>query len=132
MGFIQFHVDRQSLQDLVLDEAGKAVAQTALDIRDELIAVHTKFGGSLLIVPGSTNTRRQPPSVPYEPPHVQTGKLLESIKVEPAAKYTRFILATDYADPLDLGHDNVLPRPFIDRSINAVVADEVKNSFFSF
>jgi hypothetical protein len=108
-------IDRTIWEQLTLEEAQAEVKQTAIDIRQEIIGVLLGFGGRIpRPLPGPP--RRQPPSSPGNPPHVQTGVLLTSPKIR-NFKYVAHINMADYALAVDEGLGRAAARPFLDRAI---------------
>jgi hypothetical protein len=114
-------IDRSVWDEAYLQDAQAEVKETAIGIRESIIGVLLGFGGQIPSpIPGKPN--RQPSSRPGNPPHIQTGYLLISPKIR-NFKYVAHINMEDYALPLDEGHGNVAPRPYLDQAIEGYLTN---------
>lgn len=107
---------RQQWTEATLEDAQEVVRETANGLREAIVGVLLGSGGRIpRPLPGPP--RRQPPSSPGNPPHVQTGVLLTSPKVR-VFKYVAHINMTDYALIVD---DT---RPYLDQAIEGYLQND--------
>lgn len=52
-------------------------------------------------------------SSPGNPPRTDTGRLVQSARVEPKSDGADVVVASSYAKPLEYGTRNMAPRPFL-------------------